>query len=85
MGMILFIIVSKVMFFFTFFWAYFTSSLAPVFNIGGVWPLSGIEAISPPGLPLLNTPVLFYYLLGLVLRGLIMQLSQVLKRRPCLV
>ncbi|CAM9338969.1 unnamed protein product [Ascophyllum nodosum] len=57
MGMILFI-VSEVMFFFAFFWAFFTSSLAPVFNIGGVWPPSGIEAISPWGLPLLNTIIL---------------------------
>ena len=57
MGMILFI-VSEVMFFFAFFWAFFTSSLAPVFNIGGVWPPAGIEAISPWGLPLLNTIIL---------------------------
>ena len=57
MGMILFI-VSEVMFFFAFFWAFFTSSLSPVFNIGGVWPPAGIEAISPWGLPLLNTIIL---------------------------
>ena len=52
------------MFFFAFFWAFFTSSLAPVFNIGDVWPPSGIEAISPWRLPLLNM-LLFYYFLGL--------------------
>nr|YP_009340739.1 cytochrome c oxidase subunit III [Sargassum natans]APR74042.1 cytochrome c oxidase subunit III [Sargassum natans] len=57
MGMVLFI-VSEVMFFFAFFWAFFTSSLSPVFNIGGVWPPAGIEAISPWGLPLLNTIIL---------------------------
>nr|YP_011008405.1 cytochrome oxidase subunit III [Syringoderma abyssicola]WBP70376.1 cytochrome oxidase subunit III [Syringoderma abyssicola] len=57
MGMILFI-VSEVMFFFAFFWAFFTSSLSPVFNIGGVWPPVGIEVISPWGLPLLNTVLL---------------------------
>lgn len=57
LGMILFI-VSEVMFFFAFFWAFFTSSLAPVFNIGGVWPPMGLEIISPWGLPLLNTILL---------------------------
>lgn len=57
LGMILFI-VSEVMFFFAFFWAFFTSSLAPVFNIGGVWPPAGLEVISPWGLPLLNTLLL---------------------------
>lgn len=57
LGMILFI-VSEVMFFFAFFWAFFTSSLTPVFNIGGVWPPVGIEVISPWGLPLLNTILL---------------------------
>nr|YP_011008334.1 cytochrome oxidase subunit III [Scytothamnus australis]WBP70305.1 cytochrome oxidase subunit III [Scytothamnus australis] len=57
MGMILFI-VSEVMFFFAFFWAFFTSSISPVFNIGGVWPPVGIEAISPWGLPFLNTVLL---------------------------
>ena len=34
LGMILFI-VSEVMFFFAFFWAFFHSSLSPTFNIGG--------------------------------------------------
>nr|YP_009115002.1 cytochrome oxidase subunit III [Saccharina latissima]AIZ58362.1 cytochrome oxidase subunit III [Saccharina latissima] len=57
MGMILFI-VSEIMFFFAFFWAFFTSSISPVFNIGGVWPPAGIEAISPWGLPFLNTILL---------------------------
>nr|QWK44968.1 cytochrome oxidase subunit III [Protohalopteris sp.] len=57
LGMVLFI-VSEIMFFFAFFWAFFTSSLSPVFNIGGVWPPMGIEVISPWGLPLLNTVLL---------------------------
>jgi cytochrome c oxidase subunit 3 len=35
LGMILFI-VSEIMFFFAFFWAFFHSSLSPVFNLGGV-------------------------------------------------
>ena len=51
-------IVSEFMFFFSFFWAFFTSSLAPVYNIGGVWPPQGINLISPWGVPLLNTFIL---------------------------
>ena len=54
LGMILFI-VSEVMFFFAFFWAFFHSSLAPVFNIGGVWPPEDISPIQTSGIPLTNT------------------------------
>lgn len=54
LGMILFII-SEVMFFFSFFWAFFHSSLAPVFNIGGVWPPKKIITITAWGIPLTNT------------------------------
>jgi len=56
-GMILFI-VSEVMFFFAFFWAFFTSSLNPTVEIGCVWPPKGIIAINPWHIPLLNTFVL---------------------------
>ncbi len=56
-GMVLFI-VSEVMLFFAFFWAYFHSSLAPVPEIGGVWPPKGIEVMNPWGIPLLNTALL---------------------------
>jgi len=54
LGMILFI-VSEVMFFFAFFWAFFHSSLSPAFNIGGVWPPVAIETIQTSGIPLTNT------------------------------
>jgi len=54
LGMILFI-VSEIMFFFAFFWAFFHSSLAPVFNIGGVWPPEAITTIKASGIPLTNT------------------------------
>jgi len=54
LGMILFI-VSEVMFFFAFFWAFFHSSLSPVFNIGGVWPPEAITIIPASGIPLTNT------------------------------
>ena len=55
--MILFI-VSEVMFFFAFFWAFFHSSLSPTFDIGGVWPPEGIEVLNPWEVPLLNTVLL---------------------------
>lgn len=57
MGMVLFI-VSEVMLFFAFFWAFFHSSLNPVYQIGCVWPPKGIHAPDPWGIPLLNTFVL---------------------------
>ncbi len=56
-GMVLFII-SEVMFFFSFFWAYFHSSLSPSIVLGSVWPPRGIDAFRPWGIPLLNTIVL---------------------------
>ena len=54
LGMILFI-VSEIMFFFAFFWAFFHSSLAPTFNIGSVWPPQQIQTIEASGIPLTNT------------------------------
>jgi cytochrome c oxidase subunit 3 len=57
MGIGLFI-VSEIIFFFAFFWAFFHSSLAPVYSIGGVWPPVGIEPINPWGIPFLNTLIL---------------------------
>ena len=56
-GMILFI-VSEIMLFFAFFWAFFHSSLNPVPEIGCVWPPKGIHVISPWEIPLLNTTLL---------------------------
>ncbi len=52
--MVLFI-VSEIMFFFAFFWAYFHSSLVPTIEIGSIWPPAGIEVFNPWGVPLLNT------------------------------
>jgi cytochrome c oxidase subunit 3 len=57
LGMVLFI-VSEVMFFFSFFWAFFHSSLAPTHVIGCVWPPAAISVISPFGIPLWNTVLL---------------------------
>jgi cytochrome c oxidase subunit 3 len=56
-GMGLFI-VSEILFFFAFFWAFFHSSISPSVFIGNVWPPNGILVLSPWSLPLLNTVIL---------------------------
>lgn len=56
-GIILFII-SEVLFFFGFFWAFYHSSLAPTHDLGGQWPPAGIIPLNPIEVPLLNTSVL---------------------------
>ena len=57
LGMVLFI-VSEVMFFFSFFWAYFHCALSPSVMIGCSWPLKGIEYIGFD-IPAANTLALF--------------------------
>lgn len=54
LGMVLFI-ASEIMFFFSFFWAFFHSSISPVYNIGGVWPPKAITSFSIYTFPLANT------------------------------
>ena len=56
-GMILFI-VSEIMFFLAFFWAFFHASLAPTVEIGAVWPPKGIAVLNPWEVPFLNTILL---------------------------
>jgi len=56
-GMILFIL-SEVMFFFAFFWAFFASSLTPTIEIGNIWPPKGIHAFKALEIPLANTLIL---------------------------
>ncbi len=64
-GMILFIL-SEVMFFVAWFWAYFNSALFPADPVqfsrdalfGGVWPPKDIATFDPWHLPLLNTLIL---------------------------
>lgn len=56
-GVILFI-VSEVMFFFAFFWAFFSASIAPTIEIGAIWPPKGIEPFNPWQIPALNTLIL---------------------------
>jgi cytochrome c oxidase subunit 3 len=57
MGMLLFI-VSEIMFFFAFFWAFFHSSINPSHVIGGVWPPAYFNILNPWKIPLLNTVLL---------------------------
>nr|YP_009536351.1 cytochrome c oxidase subunit III [Ornithodoros parkeri]AYN50629.1 cytochrome c oxidase subunit III [Ornithodoros parkeri] len=56
-GMMLFI-VSEVLFFVSFFWSFFHSSLSPNIEIGSMWPPSGIIPFNPFSIPLLNTTIL---------------------------
>nr|AZL93236.1 cytochrome c oxidase subunit 3 [Exallonyx sp. ZJUH_2016014] len=56
-GMILFI-TSEVMFFFSFFWAYFHMFLSPSMELGMNWPPMNIITFNPFNIPLLNTIIL---------------------------
>jgi len=56
-GIILFI-TSEVLFFFSFFWAFFHSSLSPTFETGLLWPPTGISPFNAFQVPLLNTIIL---------------------------
>jgi cytochrome c oxidase subunit 3 len=56
-GFALFIL-SEIMFFFGFFWAFFYLSVAPNVEIGCIWPPKNIYPINPFKLPLLNTLIL---------------------------
>nr|YP_010945404.1 cytochrome c oxidase subunit III [Palaemon modestus]AUR43937.1 cytochrome c oxidase subunit 3 [Palaemon modestus]UVU21237.1 cytochrome c oxidase subunit III [Palaemon modestus] len=56
-GMMLFI-TSEVLFFFSFFWAFFHSSLSPTIELGTCWPPAGIQSFNPFQIPLLNTAIL---------------------------
>nr|WGF20834.1 cytochrome c oxidase subunit III [Sinelater perroti] len=56
-GMILFI-TSEVLFFVSFFWGFFHSSLAPSIELGMTWPPKGILTFNPIQIPLLNTLIL---------------------------
>lgn len=58
-GMFLFI-VSEIMFFVSFFWAFFHFSLSPSVFLFCIWPPKGITTIDPWGVPFLNTVILLY-------------------------
>nr|YP_010381740.1 cytochrome c oxidase subunit III [Symplanella unipuncta]UDL72128.1 cytochrome c oxidase subunit 3 [Symplanella unipuncta] len=57
LGMILFIF-SEIMFFLSFFWGFFHSSLSPSIEIGMNWPPKSIKSFNPMEIPLLNTIIL---------------------------
>lgn len=56
-GIILFII-SEIMFFLSFFWAYFHIRIRPNIEIGQLWPPIEIKSFNPTNVPLLNTIIL---------------------------
>nr|YP_010478457.1 cytochrome c oxidase subunit III [Nesophrosyne makaihe]UVI59901.1 cytochrome c oxidase subunit III [Nesophrosyne makaihe] len=56
-GMMMFI-ASEVLFFFSFFWAFFHSSLSPAIEVGMQWPPMGVKSFNPLSIPLLNTLIL---------------------------
>lgn len=56
-GMALFV-TTEVLVFFSLFWAYFHSALAPVLELGVSWPPAGVVALDAKVLPLLNTLLL---------------------------
>jgi len=56
-GIILFI-VSEVIFFISFFWAFFHRSLSPNVELGCLWPPKGVTAFDPFKVPLINTIIL---------------------------
>lgn len=55
-GFILFLL-SEVMLFVSFFWAFFHSSLCPNVELAAVWPPVGIQAVDPWTIPLLGSSV----------------------------
>lgn len=57
LGVVLFIL-SEIMLFFSFFWAYFHFSLNPSIHIGESWPPEGLSPLTWYRIPLLNTIIL---------------------------
>lgn len=51
-------IASEVLFFVSFFWAYFHNSIIPRIEIGQIWPPIIIKSLNPINIPLLNTVLL---------------------------
>jgi cytochrome c oxidase subunit 3 len=56
-GILLFI-ASEVLFFLSFFWAFFHRSISPRAEVGILWPPKGITPFDPLNIPLLNTILL---------------------------
>lgn len=56
-GIMLFI-TSEVIFFISFFWAFFHRSLSPNVELGCLWPPMGVDSFDPFKVPLINTIIL---------------------------
>lgn len=56
-GIIIFIL-SEVLFFTSFFWAFFHRRISPTVELGQVWPPNNIQPFNPMRIPLLNTVLL---------------------------
>ena len=52
------LILSEVLLFFRFFWAFLHRALAPTPEIGGQWPPTGVSSVNPITWPLFNTVAL---------------------------
>lgn len=55
---IILFIVSEILFFIRFFWAFFHSGIRPRIEIGIIWPPTEIKPFNPINVPLLNTIIL---------------------------
>lgn len=55
---IILFIISEIIFFISFFWAFFHSRLSPSIEIGISWPPKSIKTFNPIEIPLLNTIIL---------------------------
>uniref|UniRef100_A0AAU6QDV7 Cytochrome c oxidase subunit 3 n=1 Tax=Arrenurus rostratus TaxID=3136836 RepID=A0AAU6QDV7_9ACAR len=55
---VIFFIISEVMFFVSFFWAFFQSTISLPPELGFSWPPMGINMFNPMNIPLLNTIIL---------------------------
>jgi Heme/copper-type cytochrome/quinol oxidase, subunit 3 len=51
-------IISEILFFVPFFWAFFHRRLSPAIELGSTWPPTVIQPFNPVQVPLLNTAVL---------------------------
>jgi cytochrome c oxidase subunit 3 len=59
LGFVIFII-TEIMFFVSFFWAFFHFSISPSVEIGSIWPPLGIVPLDTFKIPFLNTCLLLY-------------------------
>lgn len=55
---ILIFISSEILFFSSFFWAYFHAGTSPNVEVGQIWPPKRVESFNPINVPLLNTMIL---------------------------